>query len=78
MTRWRVIGRAGVDGVSDVDDEEEGGVVALDGADVVLGLGFGADEGVVPDFGFADAVAFFEFSGFGGGDIGGGKGILLL
>jgi hypothetical protein len=66
------------DRVADIDDEEEGGIVVGDGADVGFGLGLGAQEGVVPELGAADAVAFLELGRGGGGDIGRGLGILLF
>ena len=62
----------GFDLIANIDDEEERGVVVGDRADVGLGLGFGAEEDVVPEFGFAGAVAFFLFgrTGFLGGGVG--------
>lgn len=62
-------GKIGVerDGVADVADDEEGGVVVGEGADVGLGLAARLGHGGIPCGGVADAVAFFG-GGAGSGD----------
>ncbi len=68
----------GFNGVADIYDEQEGGIVIGDIADVGFGLGLGAEHGIVPDFGAAGAVTFFEATGLCGRHVGFGRGGLFF
>jgi hypothetical protein len=46
--------------LADSGGEEEGGMVVGEGADASLGMGFGAEEGVVPEEGVAGARGLFR------------------
>ncbi len=72
--------RVELDGVADIDDEEEGrpAFARREGTGVLLGLAVGLEHGVIPRGGAADGGPFLRALGFGLGDGGERPGVLLL